>query len=537
MSLLYIGHSRASSLTTRKLYGDGTAIWSRDHGNDVAAVAVDSDGNVYTAGRSATSGYYNAIRKYTSAGTAITDGWPVNIGNANQATSLAVDSAGAVYVGSLWSSSSSRGVQKYASTGGSVVWQSNIGHSVYGLAIADDGHVIAVGARISNNTIRKLNASSGAQIWAADHGAITRAVAVDGDGNIYTGGDASSSVTTRKWDTDGTEITADDWPINGGDGVYAVAVRGAMLVTGGLRTSSLTTLAYATADGTLLWSADHGDTVQAVAIDDTDAIYAGGVYVSGVFLRKYLSDGTPVTGITWPSVVVNALVATSTPPLITTPPGLAMPLALAIPTLEVATLAPALALPLAMAIPTMTAALLPPDWSGPPAQTLYRCYLTGGSSLIELPMASFQCRRRLGDSTWLVLEVPVDRSEWATVLTLTPQKQVVIYAGVRAANGQETMGEFLRAWLTEIERSRDPSHTRLHLTGRIIPTPYTSQTRTLQAITQLRKVDGRWRVTCAVDPLLRPNDTAYFGENSMVVGALVYRISPALAEMTVEELG
>ena len=535
MSLLYIGHSRASSLTTRKLYGDGTAIWSRDHGNDVAAVAVDSDGNVYTAGRSATSGYYNAIRKYTSAGTAVTDGWPVNIGNANQATSLAVDGSGAVYVGSLWSSSSSRAVQKYASTGGSVVWQSNIGHSVYGLAIADDGHVIAVGARISNNTIRKLNASSGAQIWAADHGAITRAVAVDDDGAIYTGGDASSSVTTRKWNTGGTEITTDDWPVNGGDAVYAVAVRDGLLVTGGLRTSSLTTRAYDTADGTVLWTADHGDVVQAVAIDDTGAVYAGGVYVSGVFLRKYLSDGTPVT-ITWPAVVINALVATASPPLITTAPGLSLPLALAIPTTDVATLAPALALPLAIAAPSLTLPPSPPDWRGGPAQTIYRCYLTGGPALIELPLAAFQCRRRLGDSTWLVLEVPADRAEWATLLTLTPLKQVVIYAGVRTADGTETLGEFLRAWLTEIERERNPHHAGLHLTGRIVPTPYTSQTRTLRAITALRKVEGRWRVTCAVDPLLRPNDTALFGESSMAVGALAYRISPDLAEMTVEEL-
>lgn len=540
MSLIYVGQNRTTSpfVTTRKLYDSGTSIWTRDHGDAVAAVAVDSDGNVYTAGRSATSGYYNAIRKYTSSGTAVTDGWPVNIGNANQATSITVDSSGAVYVGSLWANSGSRGVQKYASTGGSVVWQYNFGNDVYGLAIAGDGNLIAVGARISNITIRKLNASSGSSIWAADHGSTTRAVAVDDSGNIYTGGDSSSGFTTRKWDQDGTEITADNWPLDGGNAVYALAVADGLVVTGGLQTSGITTRAYDAADGSALWTANHGEIVQAVAMDESGAVYTGGPVSSSVNIRKYLADGTAVTTV-WPittSAAVNALCTGPAPELFSLPPGLPLQWEMAVPQISIGQPVPGLPiLSMAFGVPMVTADPMPPDWSSSPAQSIYRCYLTGGETLLELPIAVFQCRRRAGESTWLTVDIPYYSQALTADIAARSLGQLVLYAGIRDADGNETMGEMLRAWLTETEITREDGRALIHLTGRIVPTPFSMQTRALRGIETRGKTNGRWQVRCAVDTLLRPNDTILDGETSFVAGAIMYTISPHTSYMTVTE--
>lgn len=535
MSLLYIGHNRSSSITTRKWYDSGTSIWTADHGNNVLAIAVDADGNVYTAGRSATSGWNNVVRKYNSSGTQITDGWPVNIGLANSPTSLAIDDDGSVYVGSVWSSSSSRSARKYASSGGSVVWQVDVG-DVYGLAIADDGHIIAVG-NTGTDTIRKLNASTGSQIWAVNHGEWVYAVAVDEDGYIYTGGTKNSSnVTTRKWDTDGTEIT-DGWPADAGDGVsavYALAVAGGVLVTGGSRDSNITTRAYDTDDGSSLWTADHGTVIQAVAMDG-DAVYTGGPVNSTVHIRKYLLDGTAVT-TGWPkaAATVNALCLGPAPALAATPPGLPLRWAMAVPQIEIGQSVPGLAiLPLALGIPDTTPPAIPPD--GRPVQSVYRCYLTGGASLLELPLASFQCRRRVNESTWLVVTLPYYSTALAQSIAARSLGQIVLYAGTRSAQGVETTGEMLRAWLTETEITRESGAATLRLTGRLVPTPFTQQTRTLYGISSRGQTDGRWQIRCAVDFLLRPNDTVTDGAISFIAGAISYQVSAHSSIMTVTE--
>jgi hypothetical protein len=51
-------------------------------------------------------------------------------------------------------------------------------------------------------------------------------------------------------------------------------------------------------------------------------------------------------------------------------------------------------------------------------------------------------------------------------------------------------------------------------------------------------MDGeRHTVTCAVDPLLKPNDEVDDGADTWIVGSLEYRISPSLSQMRVTEDG
>jgi hypothetical protein len=128
-------------------------------------------------------------------------------------------------------------------------------------------------------------------LWSGKHAGTVFAVATIGE-HFYIAGARVSSVTTRKYDIDGNEITADDWPLDHGDTVYAItADRAGNVYTGGARTGNLTTRKYNSA-GVLQWSADHGDTVYAIAVDDDGNVYTGGEPVSNVKIRKYDSAGT-----------------------------------------------------------------------------------------------------------------------------------------------------------------------------------------------------------------------------------------------------
>lgn len=537
MSILYIGHRRTAddNLTTRKVYGDGTLIWSKDHGNHVAAIAVDSDGYVYTGGRSATSDYYNAVRKYDSDGTEITDGWPISVGSANPVACLAIDEDGNVYVGSVYTNSTSKMIQKYASSGGDVIWQTyqeHVGGSVRGLAITDDGHLIAVGDRSSNKSLWKVDRSTGEVIWYADHGGNLRSVAVDSLGNIYTGGYAVSSVTTRKWTDDGSEMTDDDWPINGGGTILSIATADGMVVTGGLLDSSITTRAYQASDGAALWTANHGNTVNVVAIDDAGAVYTGGVLSSSVNIRKYDSDGTEIT-ITWPGGTPEAFFMGPSPPLTASSPGLAFSLALSLPTLKMSHIVSGMALSLAFGAPTVTEPPIPPIGDG---QAIYRGYLTGLSSLIEIPLVSIQCRKRQDDSTWLTVQSPGSAAWLATVISaLAAGGQLVIYSGQRASNGAETLGEFLRATLTDYEAEQTPGDWTITLQARVDAQLEVLQTRVMAGIAQRFQEQARRKIRCQINPLLRPGDTVDAGDATWIAHNILYRIDAYSAWMDVQE--
>ena len=165
--MIVVGGGRTSSITTRTLNASGSAGWSVDHGDTVFAVAIDSDGNIYTGGNVISS---KTTRKYNSAGI---EQWSVDHGD--WVRGIAVDSAGNVYTG---------------------------------------------GNRTGDLTTRKYNGAGSLQ-WSVDHEANVYGIAVDSSGNVYTGGNSNGSVTTRKYDSDGDL----QWNANHGS-VLGIAWRG-----------------------------------------------------------------------------------------------------------------------------------------------------------------------------------------------------------------------------------------------------------------------------------------------------------------------
>lgn len=531
--------------------------------------------------------------------------------------------------------------------------------------------------------------------WSASHGATVRAVAVRGD-FFYTAGDRVSNLTTRKYDADGNEVTADDWPIDHGATVHAIAVDSAGNVyTGGVRTSNLTTRKYNSA-GTLQWSVDHGSTVYAIAVDASGNVYTGGLPVSNVKIRKYDSSGTLDTGwelqwatgggypeqvyglctdatylyatkyrgfsntntvrkyrlsdagVEWSKdieLVMKGVVADSSgnvyvcgernfgnyhlfklnsggttqwskdpggygalgtsvgvdsdgnvyagvnnslykynssgtaqwdydhgwnvyavavgaAALVTTVPGLSLPIALGIPWHTLYDTVPALALPIALGVPQSQGATAPdfydlsatvsalaaddPVTWGPytglssaalstMAVPIYTGVVAGiDSSMQRFVVASLQCQRRVNASSWVVATVSYDAALSAALAAMIGG-EVLIDAGFRLPQGVEASGPFLRMVLTNVASEEAPYRGNLRLTGRVINPPFTATTRTLVSISRIRTDGERRTVTCAVDPLLRPNDTAVAGAESFTVGAIDYRMDSWQATMTVTE--
>jgi hypothetical protein len=111
-----------------------------------------------------------------------------------------------------------------------------------------------------------------------------------------------------------------------------------------------------------------------------------------------------------------------------------------------------------------------------------------------------------------------------------------IFAGAVVA-GNELMGEFLRAVITEYQVDLSPGAASITLTGRVQTPSYSAESRTLMGVAERGlDADGRHVATCAVvDPLVRPNDTVDDGESTWIAGSIEYQIEPGRSTMTVTE--
>lgn len=460
---------------------------------------------------------------------------------------------------------------------GTELWTYSHGSTVRAVTMDSDGNVYLGGFRTSNITTRKLDAD-GNLIWSRDHGADVYCIAVDGDGNVYTGGTRTGSVTTRKYASDGTLI----WSKNAIDSVLAVTADSSNNVyTAGAKTSSGVTTRKLDSDGNPVWS--YWDTLTAssvlgIAVDSSGNVYTGFPSSSGRTMRKRNSAGTSVwgknhsatqydtatdtdgnvyivgnsasvdgTGTTrkyntsgthqWTAnhggTVYSVFAETVLLALVSQPPGLPIPLALAAPTPSFFLIAPGLPLPLALTAPTVTDPPIPPFGDG---QAVYHAYLTGMASLVELPLATLQCQKRKNDSTWLTIESPIAPSVKSTVLAaVAAGGQLVVYAGLRTSDGAETLGEFLRATLTNSSFTQTPSGYGVRLVARVAAQLETLQTRVVTGVSGRRSDTGRRSIRCDVHPVLRPGDTVDTGAETWTAHNVRYFIGANTAYMEIEE--
>lgn len=479
---VYTGGSLTGGVTTRKYDKSGNPQWTASHGATVNALAADAAGNCYTSGAMA-SGV--SVRKYDTSGV---EQWTADV-NTKTMNAIAIGADGNVYAAGIYDSVTDSNCAMYQPDG-TPAWFRNINsnNTLYAIAADAAGNFYTAGLKSGALVTTRKHAASGATVWTKNHGDTVFCIAVDAAGNVYTGGIrsiASGNVTTRKYDS----------------------------------------------AGTLLWSVDHGGTVRGIAVDENGNVHTTGATASGFTTRKYDSAGVLVWSI---SVSGTTYCIALGPDEAAEAPGVPIREAIGTPSATAFASATGLALRIAIGVPTVPQPAPPPIGSG---QTVYRLWFSSAAAMLQLPLHSFQFRRRRGDSSWLTLVSPHPSAATAALLESSLGANIVLLSGIRDSRGTEATGEFLRGILTGVEHDRSTHSRRATLTVRVAAVNETLQARALEAVTGISVGDdGRHVVRCAkILHRLRPGDTATYDALAFVVDAISYAVDPSSAWMIVEE--
>jgi hypothetical protein len=530
---LFVGHSRITSATpyrtTQQYTPEGLSVWSADHGAQINAITVDAAGNIYTGGVS--SGGVTT-RKYSNTGALL---WSAN--SYSTVTAIAVDTSGNVYTANLGSGSYGN-TAKFTSDG-TPLWMANYGGSGYGIAIAPNGEVIVVHAAYSSKNITKLNAQYGNRTGYGNIGGgsqLNGIVLLNGEIAYIVGSRTYAGGYQSLWRVNySTSTPVAEWGSAAhGSSLLCVGVDASgNIYAGGNRLSNITTRKFSS-DGTELWNADHGGYVYALGVAKNNQVFVCGDQV-GARVKQYNPDGTVVSSFE-PGSSVKAIIVVTDAAQTFNSPSLPFPLAVVVPSTGFSVRPNGIPIALSLGLFTSAALSAPPDLTliHSVYRQVYRLYLLTSTGMIELPLSAIQCRRRVGASTWLTAEIPVYTPSLGIQCHNHIGSEISIYAGVVDGNG-ERIGEFLRAELTEVNRSWSPDSGSIVLTARVDNPYFTAQSRSLLGVVSRGADDGRHTVVCAVDPLLRPNDTVFDGVESWIAGNIAYRISAMESQMTVTE--
>lgn len=530
-AVLLMGGTVTSSITTHYRL-DGATDWTANHGQTVYGVVIDSQGNAWTAGLASSN---VALKKYDPDGSLL-----LNPSYGAAAYAIAVDGDDVIYLASArgsggWPAVTTRKI----ANDGTITWTADHGDPVYAIAVDSSGNVYTGGVQAPSTTTRKYN-SSGTEQATSDYGGTVRGIAVDSSGNVYECGDRISNRTVRKLNSSLVE----QWTIDTGSGTgaraYAIALDASEThIYVGINPiydgAYYSLFKYRLSDQSLIWrSASYNEAVYAISLDGSGNIYTVG---SSNVLRLYdADDGALISdddiggsSAQYYGVDYRAL------PRVDTIPALALPISLGTPYQTGFVTVPALAFPISLGTPSTT------EWSAMerPATAIrevYRLILSGLTSTpVIAPLRGIQCTQRADASTWMTATIGANSASLEAVVAAYLGSEMLMELGYGFADGSTQYGAFLRATITDYDATETAAGLELSVTGRVINPSFAATTRTLTGISRIQTDAGRWVVTCAVDPFLRPNDTAVAGSTSWTVGTIDYRIDAERATMTVTE--
>lgn len=304
---------------------------------NLRGVAVDSDGNVYSAGTWTSGGWaIGTITKHNSGGTLL---WQRALKTVNNfgvfPTGIALDSSNNVYIaGSFNNSSNTYNIAfltKY-NTSGTIQWQRSISSastatSISSIATDSSANVYVTGTfrNASNGTnafIAKYNTSGTIQ-WqrsladsnsAASQSDLPYGITTDSSGNVYvTGYQRGATTFITKYNTSGTIqwqrfLSVTSYTSFGGYGIDTDS-SGNVYITGNYYDASVASYSIFTAKyntgGTLQWERilrnNEASAPQAYglacSVDSSGNVYVTGNFLnasnmSNAFIAKYNTSGT-----------------------------------------------------------------------------------------------------------------------------------------------------------------------------------------------------------------------------------------------------
>lgn len=171
------------------------------------------------------------------------------------------------------------------------------------------------------------------------------------------------------------------------------------------------------------------------------------------------------------------------------------------------------------------------------SRAVYRGYVVKtGEADLEIPVSSFQARRRDGEPSYLAMVVP-NPGDYLTALNALSGGQIVIKAGFAdVTTGEETLAELERADWDYFRYDLGPMSGSATLSGHRTVAARAPVTRTLTGISYKAVTDGIRTVRCEPDMYLAPGDTADLGDETFVVASISYTVSPRQAFMEVQEV-
>lgn len=185
---------------------------------------------------------------------------------------------------------------------------------------------------------------------------------------------------------------------------------------------------------------------------------------------------------------------------------------------------------------------IPPEWVSLANQGLaierYYFTLTGeadGTTDIEIPITSFQARKREGQSTYLSVIID-DFDEYSADIANRANGEMIIEMAYNYQGETSIRQEILRADLENINLYEGPLNRSINLTGHKSASPYNRSVNLENAIYRSSENGVRLFRFAKCDPYLNPGDTVIVGDDSFVIDYIVYIVSENYKSMEVKEI-
>lgn len=174
------------------------------------------------------------------------------------------------------------------------------------------------------------------------------------------------------------------------------------------------------------------------------------------------------------------------------------------------------------------------EYVGPLRPVVYRLLLNLAPP-VELKFSSLTLRRTAaGGQLSAVASAP--NLTTLQLIDLNPGVSISIMRGVLLPSGIEQADEMLALPLTAMRADIGPKRFSVTLEGRGEETAEPARTRALKGISYRALIDGRRRVRCEIDPLIKPGDIANLGAGeTIIVGEVTITLGTGSALMEVAE--